>query len=91
MVINTKEELSELNEVSNIIHRFLAEGQLNFNFSLNDEPDEYGLEHVFTLEDYNIRIIANTQRRIYFEVIADEPKLKKKKVKTRGLRASSHS
>jgi len=84
---NTKEELAELNEKSNIIYRFLAEGQLNFNFSMNDEPEEWGLEHIFTLEDYNIQIITNTQGRIYFEIIKAEIK---KKVKTGGRRASTH-
>ena len=74
MIINTKEELAELNEKSNIIHRFLAEGQLGFKFSMNDSQEEFGLEHVFTVEDYNINIIANTEGRIYFEVIKNTRK-----------------
>ena len=71
MTINTEEDLNELNEKSNIIHRFLAEGQLDYIFSMYDNQEMYGLEHIFTVEmggSKKMNICANTEGRIYFEI-----------------------
>jgi hypothetical protein len=49
--MNNKDEIQELNHTSQIISRFLSEGEIEYTFSLYDHEEGFGLEHIYTVED----------------------------------------